>query len=231
MTRLGPPAVVLIRPAPAFTGRKASAVVPGPPPGNGNGFEDDPSQRRSAFAGRFRDDPVSAVNGMTRDVLLRRMDAEEAAGLLLPYLVRASYGQRNLVFNALMEFARPQDLVFASLAVYERDRDPRVLETAAELLQHYGEEAGPLLVRLARSGRRECRYFVGTILHMEPEGCRREAILALAEHPDPRTRRELLDEADRTDPEDAAFVCRALAGDPEADIRESARENLAFLEP
>jgi hypothetical protein len=196
-----------------------------------NGFEDDRSERRAAFAGRFRDDPVSAVNGLTREVLLRRVEAEEAAGLLLPYLVRASYAQRNLVFNALMELATPQDLLFASLAVYERERDPRVLKTAAQLLEHCGDEAAPVLVRLARSGRQECRYFVSTILNLEPEGGRRKALLALAEHPDPRTRRELLDEADRASPEVAALVCRALARDPEADIRESAREKLAFLEP
>jgi hypothetical protein len=95
---------------------------------------------RCAFERRFGEDPISAVHGLTRDVLRQDVPAAEAAGLLLPYLVKASYAQRNLVFNALMDFAKPQDLLCAALAVQERGGDRRILGIVADLLEHY--EAG-----------------------------------------------------------------------------------------
>lgn len=233
MTRLAPSALELINPAHPFTSYESPTLVHEPAPGMRRSVEQGPWDWRSAFARRFRDDAISAVKRLTQDVVRRRVAAEEAASLLLPYLVKSSYAQRNLVCNALIEFATPQDLLFAALAVHERDRDPRVLQIAAELLEHDGAEATPVLTRLARSGRSECRYFVGTIINLPglPEEQKREALRALARHPDVGTRQELLDEADRASARDAALVCRLLTHDADKNIRAAAGQRLAELEP
>ncbi len=230
MTRLPPPRLVLAGPAPRPSSGQSPVIEREPAPDTTTSFEKGRVDWQAAFQQRFRDDPLAAVTELVRDVLVRPERAEEAAGLLLPYLVRSSYAQRNLVFNALMDLATPQDLLFAALSAAARSRDPRLLQTAAELLEHYGEDAYPVLRRLARSGRLECRYFVSTIFHMEAAGPRRDALLALTEHPDSLTRQELLEETDRASPADAAFVCRRLASDPDERIQEAAREKLAYLE-
>jgi hypothetical protein len=173
---------------------------------------------------------MAAVAALTQNVLLRRANAEVAAGLLLPYLIKASYAQQNLVFSAFMDFATPQDILFAALAVAKHDRDSRALLVAAELLEHYGAEADPILTRLARSGKPECRYFVRMILSMEERERREEAIAALAQRGHLDTRRELLDETDRSADEIAVIVCRLLMNDPDERIRELSREKLISLE-
>jgi hypothetical protein len=158
------------------------------------------------------------------------MDAQSAASILLPYLVKASYAQRNLIFNALMMWARPEDLLFAALFLHERDKDFRVLHLAGQLLEHYGAESAPVLTRLCASGRPECEYFVGAVFKLAwpTEDQKQAALAALARHSDPRTRQELLDEVDRGSDQDAVLVCRLLLSDPDPGIRRTAEERLAW---
>jgi hypothetical protein len=122
--------------------------------------------------------------------------------------------------------------LFAALGVNERDRDPQVLRIAAELLEHYGATGAPVLLRLAQSENPACQYFVKTIINLEvvSGGWKREALTALAKHPDVATRKELLEETDRASADDAIFACRQLTSDSEKHVRQAAREKLAFLE-
>lgn len=233
MKRMRSSALVLMAPASPTTKYESPSLEPEPAPDEMKGVLMSRADRREPFAQLFRDDAIAAVEELAQDVLRRRVDADDAVSVLLPYLIKASPAQRNLVFNALMDFATSRDILFGALTASERDPDQRVLRVAAELLEHYGAEAAPVLVRLARSERPECRYFVGAIMNTPgiPEGLKREALTALGRHPDAGTRQELLDEAERASDSDAAFLFRLLALDSDSRIRKTATERLAELEP
>jgi hypothetical protein len=192
----------------------------------------DDSEQRSSFTRSFREEPEFAVEQLTEDVLFRHTDAQSAAGILLPYLVKASYAQRNLVYNALMTWAQPEDLLFAALLLYETDHDLRVLQLAGQLLEHYGADAASVLTRLCASGRSECKHFVGTVFKFAwpSQEQKQRALVTLARHPDRQTRQQLLDEVDRGSDEDAALVCRLLVSDLDLGIRRAVEERLAGLE-
>ena len=188
---------------------------------------------REQFSKAFSEDPEGAVNYLRQQVF-GGSSPQAAAEVLLPYTVKASYAQKNLVCPALLELATPDDLINAAFAGYGRNADTRLLQSAASLMEHYDAKvAWPALDRLVRSGRPECRYFVGTIIHWPgvPEEQKREAMTALAGHPNAGTRQELLDETDRVSASDAVLVWRLLAHDPDSNIRTVAGERLAELEP
>jgi hypothetical protein len=185
---------------------------------------------RALFSKTFPQDPEGAVDWLTKQVSWGS-SRRAAAEVLLPYAVKASYAQQSLVCPALLELATPDDLIHAALAAYGRDDDPRLLKSAAAFLEHYDTGvAWPALERLARSGRPECRYFVGTIAEMGVStGARQQALAALARNPDVDTRREVLETLEGGWPADPLPVWRVLAEDPDRAIRDLAQDRLASL--
>jgi hypothetical protein len=149
----------------------------------------------------------------------------------LPYAVKASYAQQNLIWTALRELATPDDLINAALACYRRNDDPRLLKIAASLLELYEPPAAwPALERLARSGRPECRYFVGMIGEkgMGAEATQR-ALEALARNPDLDTRWQVVEALEGASLADPLLIWRVLAEDPDQTICDLARDRLPSL--
>src|SRR5581483_3303865 len=91
MTRLVPPVLELKPPASRSSNYEVPVIVREPAPGIMADSDKARLDRRSAFARQFIADPISAVKGLTQDVLRHYVDPEEAAGFLVPYLVKASY--------------------------------------------------------------------------------------------------------------------------------------------
>jgi hypothetical protein len=146
------------------------------------------------FLRAFVTNPEQAVQELLGDVAAKKRHPEQVATLLLPYLVKASYAQQSLVAGALEQVATPEQVLNAALALYERNRDPRLLSTADQLLASYGSASWPALKRLCGSMRPECRHFVNTVATLDQvsEDERREALLLLARNPDLDTQEQVL---------------------------------------
>jgi hypothetical protein len=188
-------------------------------------------ERVAAFARDFAATPEQAVNDLARDTIEGIVRAEETAAILLPYLVKASYGQQNLVSAALLGLATPDDLINAALAGYARDEDPRLLQEAAGLLQHYGRAAWPALAQLASSERSECRYFVDAIAGFTrvAEDDKQRALADLARNPDIDVRREVVEMLGSGCLVNAGPVWEVLAHDRDEEISSCALDHLAVL--
>ena len=88
--------------------------------------------QRDQFSRDFITDPIGAVNR-----IVAKAKPIDAAIILLPYLaMRCSYAQRNLVFNAFLEFASRKCVMDAAQIVYSSSHDERVLGVAADLMEH-----------------------------------------------------------------------------------------------
>jgi hypothetical protein len=185
---------------------------------------------RELFSKTFPPDPEGAVDHLRQQVSWGS-SRQAAAEVLLPYAVKAPYAQQNLVCAALLELATPGDLINAALAAYGRNDDPRLLQEAAGLLEHYGPAAWPALARLAGSARSECRYFVAAIAGLAgvAEGDKKQALAELARNPDVGVRREVVEMLEGGCLSNAGAVWEVLAHDRDEGISGIATDHLAVL--
>jgi len=183
-----------------------------------------------AFAQDFTKSPLEAVASLVQNTLERAVSAGEAIAILLPYLVKSSYAQQNLVIQALDQIASPEEILNAALALYDQTQDPRLLATADQLLGNRGAASWPALKSLCGSGSAQCRYFVSTIAELEgiSEVERRDALTKLARNPDLDTRREVLPFLDGGVLSDPLPVWQVFAGDPDEDIATLAADRIAL---
>jgi hypothetical protein len=189
-----------------------------------------PHWRSSDFLHSFVVDPEQAVRNLRQNVAAEKVRPEQAAAILLPYLVKASYAQQNLIVGALEQIATPDQILLAALDLYKRADDPRLLSTANELLANRGIASWPALKRFCATNHPACRYFVATVATLEgiSEEERRRALLSLARNPDVDTRRELLAYLDGGALIDTLPVWEVLATDPNQDIAALAVERTAY---
>ncbi len=188
-------------------------------------------QQSRAFADAFQKAPLDAVATLVKNTRGHAVSAEETTAILLPYLVRASYAQQNLVVGALEQIANPEQILNAALALYAETRDPRLLSTADHLLANRGAASWPALKSLCKRAAPECRFFVRTIAEIEgiSNEERREALTMLAHNPDLDTRRELLALLDGDVLADPLSVWQVLAKDPDEDVASLAADRIALL--
>jgi hypothetical protein len=188
-----------------------------------------PRWQSSDFLRSFMVNPEQAVSNLRQDVAAEKVRPEQAAAILMPYLVKASYAQQNLIVGALEQIATPDQILLAALDLYKRTDDPRILFTADELLANRGNASWPALKRFCATNHPACRYFVATVATLEgvseEERCR--ALVSLARNPDVDTRRELLAYLDGGALIDSLPVWEVLARDQNQDIAALAVERTA----
>ncbi len=215
-----------IRPVQAGMGSSRSAV--GPP--STSVKLPRPEQVR-AFTAAFVKAPLEAVATIVQNAHGQAVTAEEGAAILLPYLIKASYAQQNLVVGALEQIAKPEQILNAALALYDQTQDPRILSTADQLLANHGDVSWPALRGLCQRATAECRFFVRTIAEMEGVSAeeRRDVLMLLARNPDLDTRREVLSLLDGGVLSEQLADWQVLAEDPNEEIATLAADRLAAL--
>jgi hypothetical protein len=188
-------------------------------------------KKAAHFLRAFRANPEQAVEALLLEVTAKNLPPEQAAAILLPYLVKASYAQQSLVAGALELVATPEQILTAAVALYERSRDPRLLSTADQLLASYGSASWPALKSLCGSMRPECRYFVNTVATLDQISGdeRREALLLLARNPDLETRQEVLTALEMEVLAEPLPVWEILAQDRDGSIAAIAAGRVAVL--
>ncbi len=171
------------------------------------------------FSRAFPEDPEGAIDYLRQQVH-RGSSRQAAAEVLLPYTVKASYAQQNLVCAALLELATPEDLIHAALVAYGRNEDPRLLQEAAGLLERSGPAAWPALAGLAASEKPECRYFVAAIAGLAgvAEEDRQQALVELAHNADVSVRHEVVEILEGGCLSNAGPVWEVLAHDRDEQI-------------
>ena len=132
---------------------------------------------------------------------------------LFPMLVEGSPARRRLVYDALREFAEPQDIIVGALLLYMRNGDVEPLVTGAGLLEDLGARSWPVLVAYARRVRPECASFVPAIARLRGVLAEeRLAVLELLARSDDAELRWMVRESLEEFPhDDANRVLRALA--------------------
>ncbi len=154
-----------------------------------------------------------------------------AARVFLPYLVRASYAQQNLFVDGVLRTSTPQDVLGAALTLNADGAGEAILEAAAEVLEHFGEQSWPVLADFAASNDPRCRHFVRALAATptaDHQGKIR-ALVALAENPDLETRWLTGSVAEEVSLEAGNAVWRVLCTDPDEDLRRTAEDQVASL--
>jgi hypothetical protein len=138
---------------------------------------------------------------------------------LLPMLLQGPPARRRLVYEALKEFAEPQDILIGSLLLHSRDGDVEPLVIGAGLLEDLGARSWPVLAAYARRAQPACAYFVPAIARLEgiPVKERLAVLEVLARSEDAELRWRVREALEEFPPYDMTRVLRTLeeAEDPE----------------
>jgi hypothetical protein len=188
-------------------------------------------QQVADFLRDFTEDPERAVETLARDVG-KTVHPQTATAILLPYLVKASYAQQNLIAGALERIATPEHILDSALALFDQGGDPRILATADQLLANRGAASWPALLTLCLSNLPACRSFAWTVGNLGgvPEESRREALVLLARNPDLDTRLEVVALLDGGALDDPLPVWRILLHDSDDTIAVQASNRVESLD-
>jgi hypothetical protein len=149
---------------------------------------------------------------------------------LFPMMLRGTPARRRLVYEALRDFADPQDIIVNSLVLYNRYRDAEPLEVGAGLLEDLRAKSWPVLAAYARTARPECAFFVPAIarLHEVAAEQRLQVLEILVRSGDPELRWRVYEALDEFPIERSISILRALAegGHAEDSARFAAEERL-----
>src|SRR5262245_50939239 len=117
--------------------------------------------------GEFERAPRALLGRITLSVLRDPPQRGLMTQRLFPMLVEGSPARRRLVYEALREFAEPQEILISSLQLHLRDGDVEPLVIGAGLLEDLGARSWPVLAAYARRARPACAFFVPAIARLK----------------------------------------------------------------
>jgi len=143
-----------------------------------------------------------------------------------------SPAERRQLFDKLTKSSDPEVVVETAFREYDRTGREAFLLHGVSVLEAFGKQAWPALLRVAESGRTETELFLGLIARC-PEVSDKErsnAFYLVAKHAPPPVRQGMLEHLVVLGPARELDILHDLAGsDPDPGIKAEAAERLAAL--